>query len=468
MDTHPRSYGQYRGMKKTSRGLWIRKLPAVIVLSIVLLMLGGYSALDRLAGLNYLGYPESLSTAILHQNNDIILYFLDRPFEPSYEKLYSKTLEDGALKEEELALLTRLYHTYPHTFIDQNSVDFFFQLLKIPDWEIFFNYPLPLSLLDKLALEANMMELSEEEVCLVNSPHIPVLMYHKLDNSKQWIDEKSFLWQLEQLNKADFSTIRADAFMKGDFSAFPEGRKPILLTFDDGRRSQFQLLENGKADPKSGVGMMESFAEKYPAFGKNAVFYLYFTVIPFENIHDPTQWKTKITYLQENGFEIGNHTFDHQILTKFKPEQVKKTLDQFYQVLESLPACKIEDAMTLCYPGGEIPMDRSGIEQYRYKEKPLLGAFTAWEGRSLIPIHPKADKYNLPRYDGNDEHVKQIVQKEFFRKKSHTFMLPRFYTSSLDSMKFFLKEHTNLLQHDLIWKGNWINRMDEAQRTEDK
>ena len=175
-----------------------------------------------------------------------------------------------------------------------------------------------------------------------------------------------------------------------------------------------------------------------------------------------------IKRIADEGFEIGNHTFDHQILSKFKPEQVNKTLDQFYHVLESLPACKIEDVMTLCYPGGEIPTDRSSIEKYSYKGKPLLGAFTAWGGRSLIPIHPKADRYNLPRYDGNDEHVMQIVQEEFFRKKSYRFMLPRFYTLSINSMKLFLKEHTTLLQHDLIWNGNWINSLDEAQGTEDK
>lgn len=467
MDHHPGTSGQYRSMKKSSIRLRRVKLPAILAIIAGVLILGTSTWSDRREGLDYLGYPESVSKTILQQEEQIILFFLDQPYAAFYDKVYHRMLEDGVFKNDEISLLKHLGQSYPKHYLDQKSVDYFFKILEIPEWETFFSYPLPLAMLDKIPIQAQMMELSQEKVYIVNHPHIPVLMYHKLDNSKQWIDEKSFKWQLEQLEKAEFSTIRADAFMKGDFSAIPEGRKPILLTFDDGRRSQFQFLENGKADPHSGVGILENFAEKYPAFGKNAIFYLYFTVIPFENVRDPKQWKSKIQYLQENGFEIGNHTYDHQILTKFKPEQVKKTLDQFYQVLESVPECKINEVMTLCYPGGEMPLDRSGIEQYRYQDKPLLGAFTAWGGRSLIPIHPKADRYNLPRYDGNDDHVRKIVQGDFFRKESYSFVLPRFYTASIDSLKLFLKEHTSLLQHDLIWNGHWISK-EQVQGTEDK
>lgn len=466
MDHHPRTSGQYRGMKKSISFIGKKLLPALGIILLVMIH-GAFAPNERQAVLYYLGYPESVTQAILQQEEEVVQIFLEQTYLPYFDKVYQQIQGDGIFKTDEISLLRHLQQTYPKHYLDQKSLDFFFELIKIPEWETFFDYPLPLTFLDSFPIQPNMMELSQEEIYIIKHPYIPVLMYHKLDNSKQWIDEKSFMWQLEQLEKAGFSTIRADAFMKADFSAIPEGRKPILLTFDDGRYSQFQLLENGKTDPKTGVGMLESFAEKYPAFGKNAVFYLYFTILPFENVNEPMLWKSKISYLQDQGFEIGNHTYDHQILTKFRPEQVKKTLDQFYQVLETIPQCRIDEAMTLCYPGGGPPRDRSGVEQYKYKDKPLLGAFTAWGGKSLIPIHPKADRYNLPRYDANDEHVRQIVKEDFFQKTSQRLTLPRYFTTSVDTIKLYLKENTSLLQHDLIWNGHWIGK-EQAQETENK
>ena len=52
---------------------------------------------------------------------------------------------------------------------------------------------------------------------------------------------------------------------------------PIVFTFDDGTKGQFNLIKSGDeliANPKSAVGIMEEFYIKHPDFGLNGTFYI--------------------------------------------------------------------------------------------------------------------------------------------------------------------------------------------------
>jgi peptidoglycan/xylan/chitin deacetylase (PgdA/CDA1 family) len=439
---------------------WLLTLRFIICFMVIILVVAFQreSSPNQKDWLKYLAYPENFKAILLNQEAEIIEVFAEMPYCSKLKNVYREISHDMILDHHEVELVKLLKTHYPETELDAWEADFFVRLISVSDWQTFFDYTPPTYLLRYIPIYPEMMQKRNELLYLVDHPYVPVLMYHMLDNSYYWINTASFKWQLEELAKSGFSTIRADAFMRGDFSAIPEGRKPVLLTFDDGRNSQFRMLENGQADPESGVGILELMAEKYPAFGKFAVFYIYLSIVPFGVLDPPDRWKEKINYLQNNGFEIGNHTYDHQILTKFPPDKLRRNLDQFYNEMDLVEGCNIAEIMTLCYPGGEVPRERQVIENYEYKGLPLLGCFTAWGGKSLIPIHPEADQFNLPRYDGTNENIRQITRENFFTRRTVSIELPDFFMSSLHLMKYFIGEYVEMDHDELIWNGYWISQ----------
>ena len=99
-----------------------------------------------------------------------------------------------------------------------------------------------------------------------------------------------------------------------------------MLTFDDSTAGQFRYLvgEDGALtiDPDSAVGVMEAFYAAHPDFGRGG----FFAVLPQGNFcfawqgeeredgPDSTSAQQKLTWLLDNGYEVGNHTLNHSDL----------------------------------------------------------------------------------------------------------------------------------------------------------
>lgn len=99
--------------------------------------------------------------------------------------------------------------------------------------------------------------------------------------------------------------------------AVQAGFKPMVFTFDDGTKGQFNLVEqNGSlaVNPDSAVGILEEFNKTHPDFGLKGTFYV--------NLGDNNTFQgagtlqQRLQYLIDKGFEIGNHTFTHINLQK--------------------------------------------------------------------------------------------------------------------------------------------------------
>jgi peptidoglycan/xylan/chitin deacetylase (PgdA/CDA1 family) len=99
------------------------------------------------------------------------------------------------------------------------------------------------------------IRVQEESMCSVQRESIPVLMYHRLfhEGSKDIIES-----QFKEMHEAGYSSISMDelaAVMQGKQVNLPE--KPIVLTFDDGRREHYTELP----------AMMERYDLKAVLFG---------------------------------------------------------------------------------------------------------------------------------------------------------------------------------------------------------
>jgi peptidoglycan/xylan/chitin deacetylase (PgdA/CDA1 family) len=154
---------------------------------------------------------------------------------------------------------------------------------------------------------------------------IPVLVYHKIskpdllftknkkNNSKKYsVQNDVFEAQMKYIVEDGYTPITMqEAIYDKDHAALPF--KPIVVTFDDGWRSQF-----------------ESAVPVLVKLHILATFYIYTGVIgaraymTWENLHD----------LVRLNMEIGDHTKSHPRLTKINPTRLYEELLQSKVVLE--------------------------------------------------------------------------------------------------------------------------------------
>ena len=183
---------------------------------------------------------------------------------------------------------------------------------------------------------------------------IMIIMYHNLaeENSSYARTIASFKEDLERLYVGGYRLISMSSYVSGKIDV-PYGYTPVVLTFDDGHRSNFEYIENADGawiiNPDSVIGILEAFTNKHPDFGKAAVFYLN-AGNPFGQ---PDFLKQKLTFLAENGYEIGNHAFNHEDLSKLDAPGIQEALGRNVKKFRTLePALEMR---TLALPYGKMP-----------------------------------------------------------------------------------------------------------------
>lgn len=185
------------------------------------------------------------------------------------------------------------------------------------------------------------------------SGEIMIVMYHNLSerNSEYARTVESFKSDLQRLYDMGFTTIPMSAFINGSYDV-PAGRTPVVLTFDDGHRTNFNYLEKEgeiEVDPNCVVAILDDFYERNPEFGRSAVFYLN-AGNPFGQ---PEYIEEKLQYLYDNGYEIGNHAYDHEDLSVLNAEGIQKALGRNVQHFNQINS-QLQMA-SLALPYGKAP-----------------------------------------------------------------------------------------------------------------
>ncbi len=149
----------------------------------------------------------------------------------------------------------------------------------------------------------------------------------------------------------DYRPITMDEFLRGNIDV-PLGKIPIVLTFDDGRAGQFNLVEkNGEliVNPDSAVGIWIEFNEEHPDFKLKGTFYVNLGVSTFDGSGTLAE---RLRYMIDLGFEIGNHTYSHEALRLMtEKDDVIYQMGKNQEVMESLvPGYKFT---SLALPFGE-------------------------------------------------------------------------------------------------------------------
>lgn len=240
-----------------------------------------------------------------------------------------------------------------------------------------------------------------EEVFKYNEAgKIIIVMYHRIveKETDEWTRSfDNFYEDLKYLYEKGYRSISLNDYINNDIRV-PMGCTPIVLTFDDGTKGQFNLIkdDNGNliANPKSAVGIMEKFHEEHPDFGLNGTFFInqtgYFS-------GEGTR-EERLRYLIDRGFEIGNHTSNHVDFSKIGLEEIQKEIGEAVNKVKSLTDGYEMNSIALPYGNSSKEyseyIQKGEYEGITYHNKAIL---LVGSNPALSPNNEKLNLLRLPR-----------------------------------------------------------------------
>ncbi len=253
---------------------------------------------------------------------------------------------------------------------------------------------------------------------------VPIMMYHGIVNMKSSetnyiggnVDKdgytrttEAFINDLEYYYQNNYRMIRLEDYINGEIKT-EYGKSPIILTFDDGNENNIKVTgldEEGNIiiDPNSAVGILEQFKEKYPDYNVTATFFVNDTLFNQEEYNEKI-----LTWLIDNGYDIGNHTKGHIDIKKEDATTVNNSIGYVYNQLDSIIPDKYVNIIALPF-GSPYNKEHSNFQYvlnstYNNKTYNTTSALrVGWEPE-LSPYDKNFDPTFLKRcraYDNNGE-----------------------------------------------------------------
>lgn len=287
---------------------------------------------------------------------------------------------------------------------------------------------------------------------------VMILMYHNIgEEEAEWTRTPDNLRKdLKILYDKGYRATSLKDYVNNNID-IEAGTTPVVLTFDDGNENNFRIIldEEGEKiiDPDSAVGILEKFKKDYPDFGTTATFFV-FGNNPFRQ---KEYLEFKLSFLVENGYDIGNHTIDHRSVKNIDDkETIQEVIGKQIKVIEDiLPEYKLS-TYALCY--GERPSNEN-LEMYleegiydgtSYKNVAILNV--GWNP-APSPITSKFNPLSLPRIRASEmkvdnvglynwlEHFEKNPQKRYISDGvKEIITIPEFMADLIDLEKIGEKE----------------------------
>ncbi len=178
--------------------------------------------------------------------------------------------------------------------------------------------------------EAKEKEIVFEKIIAYSQQKVPVLCYHAIRNINKKdsptqktysVTPTTFALQMKALADNGYKTITPDALYNNIKYHKPLPKKPILITFDDGRKEQYSIgAEEMKKHNFKGIFFIMTVAIGKPDY----------------------MTKTEIKALSDNGHTIGCHTWDHHKINQYTKQDWQIQLLKPKKLLENItgkPVC---------------------------------------------------------------------------------------------------------------------------------
>ncbi len=205
---------------------------------------------------------------------------------------------------------------------------------------------------------------------------VPILEYHDLVTTTKTTGYQypaaAFRQDMEWLYAHNYRPISLSDYVNGKIDV-PAGMSPVILTFDDALRGQFNYTADGKIDPNCAVGILDDLHAKHPDWPLKGTFFVLTdvgTTLP-PPFYQKSFAQGKMDYLIKDGFEVGNHTIHHLAGIRHWPDaRVQAELAGAVANIHSyLPNYNVD---TLALPYGVFPKNKklvvsgeSGGQTYR-------------------------------------------------------------------------------------------------------
>lgn len=198
---------------------------------------------------------------------------------------------------------------------------------------------------------------------------IPILMYHAFTNGESYLDDWTvtpdiFRQHLQWLYDHDFYIVPLAGLINNEIEA-PPGKHPVVLTFDDASSRQFRLIRNDQGefvpDPDTAVGVLESFFDAHPDFGRGALF----AMVPsncFRYDEEVVTCEDRLEWLAERGYEIANHTWWHENLHTVSDDMFREQVGKTKIWIDERVPGRSNLSNVLVLPFGEWPRSDSQLQ----------------------------------------------------------------------------------------------------------
>lgn len=292
------------------------------------------------------------------------------------------------------------------------------------------------NLIVTLSLGKDMTELYIENK-VNEAGRIPIMMYHgiedKLDSETSYtggnIDKdgyhrtkESFIKDLEFYYNNGYRMVRLNDYVNGNIDV-EIGKSPIIITFDDGLVNNIKVTGldsdgNIIIDPSSAVGVLEDFKKKYPDFNITATFFLNGGLFRQSKYNDKI-----ITWLIDNGYDIGNHSYTHANFKQINSLQSEEEIGKMYELLSNYTD-KFVNIVALPFgsPNSKTHDNFSHIITSTYNGKSYETISTlqvGWEADNS-PFSSNFDKLFLKRIRAYDNNGKDFDIEYSFKKLETT------------------------------------------------
>lgn len=271
---------------------------------------------------------------------------------------------------------------------------------------------------NEIKTEKNLTKLSKEDL-LKHKPNemgmIMILEYHRFGpKEERWTrTPPNFRKDLERLYKEGYYLTPLRDVINNRIKT-PLGKTPVVLTFDDGSEGQFRYLKKGEdkiIDPDSAIGIIEDFTKKHPDFGKSGSFYVLPKLSFGQTFADSLE---KLKFLNENGYEIGNHTIDHSALGELNDKKVIEKIGEHVQMIQKIiPGYQVN---TVAYPYGSVPKNINVLKQGEFKGTKYqnIGGLLVGAEPAFSPNSKKFKPFYLPRIQAIQSELERYLP--FFAK----------------------------------------------------
>ncbi len=259
--------------------------------------------------------------------------------------------------------------------------------------------------------------------------HIPVVEYHLIGDKNATYERErgQFAQDLEFIYQKGYRPVTMSQVLDRKID-LPRGLSPVVFVFDDASPSQFKYIErngNLEIDPTSGIGIWLDFKKKHPDWENRAVFCMLSGAAAGRSFFgdkgiegQKSEWRhKKVQFLNQQGFELCNHTLWHAQLSKYSDAVVQEQIARGQLAIDSaVPGYKVR---SFALPLGVWPKNRALAKSGSWTD-PKTGTVIRYNNDAIMevsggptesPYDPKFNPASIKRIEVIGQQMQQTLER---------------------------------------------------------